>query len=255
MQAESESAGRVGRLALRLGGERHEIEAEVPEGPARLSDMLPAIRAITEAVVKASVDAASQAGGSVSCRAGCGACCRQPVPIAECEAQALRRLVAEMPEARRRTIEARFAEAAERLRARGQLDRMLAMPKVVDRDERQALGLEYFRLGIACPFLEEESCSIHPDRPLACREYLVTSPAGRCAEPEAGRIEMVPVPVSTAGTLARLGDDGGWAGPRMQLMIAALGHAGPEPSGEVESAHTGAELLEVFVRGLAEAPC
>ncbi|HEY5241787.1 MAG TPA: YkgJ family cysteine cluster protein [Polyangiaceae bacterium] len=28
---------------------------------------------------------------------------------------------------------------------------------------------------VSCPFLEEESCSIHPDRPPICREYLVTS--------------------------------------------------------------------------------
>jgi Fe-S-cluster containining protein len=34
-----------------------------------------------------------------------------------------------------------------------------------------------------CPFLEDESCSIHPDRPLVCREYLVTSPAELCAGP------------------------------------------------------------------------
>ena len=38
------------------------------------------------------------------------------------------------------------------------------------------LGREYFQLGIPCPFLEEESCSIYHDRPITCREYLVTSP-------------------------------------------------------------------------------
>jgi hypothetical protein len=35
--------------------------------------------------------------------------------------------------------------------------------------------VRYFLQGVACPFLEAESCGIHPDRPLACREYLVTS--------------------------------------------------------------------------------
>jgi Fe-S-cluster containining protein len=254
MHTESESGGRVARLALRLGGERHEIEAELPDGAARLSDLLPAIRAITEAVVNASVGEASRAGASISCRAGCGACCRQPVPIAGCEAEALRRLVAEMPEVRRMEIEARFAEACERLRTHGVLDRMLDMPNLSDCDERQALGLEYFGLGIACPFLEDESCSIHPERPLACREYLVTSPAEYCADPEPERVEMVPVPVSTAGTLARLRSDDRSGEPRMQLMIEALGHAGPAPSDETGPLRNGVELFESFVRGLAEVP-
>ncbi len=44
----------------------------------------------------------------------------------------------------------------------------------------------YFHLGIACPFLEDESCSIHADRPISCREYLVTSPAVNCADPKPG---------------------------------------------------------------------
>jgi hypothetical protein len=34
---------------------------------------------------------------------------------------------------------------------------------------------------VACPFLEDEACSIHADRPLSCREYLVTSPPELCA--------------------------------------------------------------------------
>ena len=52
----------------------------------------------------------------------------------------------------------------------------------------------YFALGIPCPFLEEESCSIHPDRPLVCREYLVTSPAELCAGPTQEGVTPVPVP-------------------------------------------------------------
>ena len=45
-----------------------------------------------------------------------------------------------------------------------------------------------------CPFLEDESCSIHPERPLVCREYLVTSPAELCAGPAQEGVTPVPVP-------------------------------------------------------------
>jgi Fe-S-cluster containining protein len=61
-----------------------------------------------------------------------------------------------------------------------------------------ALGLDYFRLGIACPFLEDESCSIHPYRPSACREYLVTSPAENCAR--VGELSVQGVPVANGLT-------------------------------------------------------
>jgi hypothetical protein len=64
--------------------------------------------------------------------------------------------------------------------------------------------MSYFRLGIPCPFLERESCSIHADRPLACREYLVTSAAENCASPTRDTVECVPMPVRLSGALGRL---------------------------------------------------
>lgn len=59
------------------------------------------------------------------------------------------------------------------------------------------------RLGVACPFLEKESCSIHRDRPLVCREYLVTSPPAACAEPGSGQIRQVNIPVTVWSVFGR----------------------------------------------------
>jgi hypothetical protein len=56
------------------------------------------------------------------------------------------------------------------------------------------LGLDYFALGIPCPFLEDESCSIYADRPLACREYLVSSEPANCSRPEAAAVAVIEVP-------------------------------------------------------------
>ena len=72
----------------------------------------------------------------------------------------------------------------------------------------QVYGMDYFSLGIACPFLEDENCSIHDDRPTSCREYLVTSPAENCARPRAETIKHVPVPVQSFATLAGLESEG-----------------------------------------------
>jgi len=71
-------------------------------------------------------------------------------------------------------------------------------------DERNKLIEDYFREDIPCPFLVNESCSIHKNRPLSCREYLVTSPAKCCADPAAGNIQMVNLPVKPWKTFCAL---------------------------------------------------
>ena len=50
---------------------------------------------------------------------------------------------------------------------------------------------EYFTYQVACPFLENESCSIHESRPIACREYLVTSSPEYCSSAKGEGIENV----------------------------------------------------------------
>ena len=129
---------------------------------------------------------AAREGRTVSCRAGCGACCRQLVPIAAAEARALARVVRSLHEPRQTVVRERFAAAVEAV-ADARLFDQLTDPS----ERRFEAGHDYFRLGIACPFLEDEACSIHADRPLSCREYLVTSPAGNCRAPSAESIEKL----------------------------------------------------------------
>src|SRR5262249_44693347 len=138
----------------------------------------------------------------ISCKAGCGACCRQLVPISEVEARNIGELVNSLPEPRRSQICARFAEARHRLEKAGLLEKLLH-PENWPKDERQATGTWYFEQGIACPFLEKESCSIYADRPIACREYLVTSPAEHCAHPSAETVRCVKMPLKFGTALAR----------------------------------------------------
>src|SRR3954447_24942564 len=73
----------------------------------------------------------------------------------------------------------------------------------MDEEQRKKIEPGYFALGMACPFLEDESCSIHPDRPIACREYLVTSPAENCSHPSAETVRCVKPPRSIWAQLAR----------------------------------------------------
>lgn len=174
----------------------------VPRGPTTPGAMLDLFRSVAEAVIHLSVASVRKQGREISCRAGCGACCRQLVPISETEARDLIAYVEGLPEPRRSEIKTRFARAVERIDAAAFRDRLMA-PWTQPVETARSAGVDYFRLGIPCPFLEDESCGIHPRRPLICREYLVTSPAERCATLE--DVEGVHVPRRASVALNRVG--------------------------------------------------
>ena len=170
------------RFALRMPGGTIEAEMAVPTGPVAVGQILPMAQSLADGLVALAVNAVEAEGRTISCRAGCGACCRQLVPLAEPEARRIAALVDALPEPRRSEIRGRFAEAVRRFDEAGLLGTLREVD-TLDKPGRRQLGLDYFLTRIPCPFLEDESCSIHPDRPIACREYLVTSPAERLRQP------------------------------------------------------------------------
>ena len=201
------------RVGLKVWNDQVEMEMTLPAGPTRLESLLPVFQKVADGFVDLAVERAGAEGRTVSCRKGCGACCRQIVPISEVEARHVGRLVEELPEPRRGEIRARFARARARLAEAGLLEKLENREGFADGDV-PTLGLAYFHLGIACPFLEDESCSIHADRPISCREYLVTSPASRCADPKPGIIDLVEMPGKVWTALARADS----AGPAARFL-------------------------------------
>jgi Fe-S-cluster containining protein len=236
---------------FRVSGRPIHVEADAPDGPIPSAALLPLLRAVAEQVVAVAVDEAAAAGQTVSCRAGCGACCRQLVPISRPEAHLIADLVDALPEPRRAAVRARFEAARARLAESGLLER-LAHPERFPDADLHGLGLDYFALGVACPFLEDESCSIYPERPLACREYLVTSPAEHCARPTAETVRMLPLAGKASTALARLdGAPGDRFVPWVPLILApAWSEAHPEPP----LLRPGPDLLRDFLARLAERP-
>lgn len=178
------------------GGES--ITVPLPPGEVPAYRVLPALRALVDAMMQRVKDASAERGETITCRAGCGACCRQYVPVSDMEARALAELIERMPEERQARVRARFAEAEARLREAGVWERLTHGGRMLP-SEHRPLVIDYFHRGIACPFLEDEACSIHPDRPLICREYLVVSPEIHCARLEHKRIRRLAAPqTSTA---------------------------------------------------------
>jgi Fe-S-cluster containining protein len=201
-QPSESTASVTAQVTLAAPDWQMKVKVTVPAGPTRLRQMLPMVQTLADRVVAGAVQATEAEGRTISCKAGCGACCRQLVPIAEVEARHIRDVTLGLPEPRRSEIQARFAAARQRLEASGMLDKLLRRQEWGE-GEGRAIGTEYFAHGIACPFLENESCSIYADRPVACREYLVTSPAENCQRPSAETIHMVRLPLKVWTALAR----------------------------------------------------
>jgi Fe-S-cluster containining protein len=226
---------------MSIAGRPIEMEVEVPEGPTQPRQLLPLLQWLADEVGDIAAAQVAQQGKTISCRAGCGACCRQLVPISQAEAYRIADLVERLPEPRRTEVRGRFRATAERLAAAGLLDQLVDLPD----DPFHAIWTEYFRLGIPCPFLEEESCSIHPDRPLVCREYLVMSPAENCRQAAGAKIDLVLPPIKVAYALLQLergaADSPGTGVPLSLAPQWAASHREPPPR------QTGPELLnEVF---------
>jgi Fe-S-cluster containining protein len=174
----------------------------VTPGPMRVIELLPLANSLSDAVANVGVEAVQKQGEKISCKKGCGACCRQLVPISEVEARRIAEVVDAMPEPRQSEVRARFAAARQRFDQAGMLERLLR-PSEWRQDELRTIGLEYFRQGVPCPFLEEESCSIYQDRPTACREYLVTTAPEHCANPTSQSVRCIPLPVRVVPALMR----------------------------------------------------
>jgi Fe-S-cluster containining protein len=112
-----------------------------------------------------------------------------------------------MPDDRQVLVRQRFREAITTLRAGG-VDLDPDVMRLQTKEGRRENGLRYFRQGVPCPFLDAESCSIHPVRPIACREYLVTNNPVHCSQPTAETIEMVDMPAKLSGPMYQQTESG-----------------------------------------------
>lgn len=226
--------------------------ANLPTGRTTLTQLLPVIQNIENAIVARIGEEAVQNGTPISCRAGCGACCRQMVPVSFFEAEALAQWFETLPEPRRVELEGRFRRALLALCDAGVIEKLVGDSWTLDENTATQMAIDYFHAGVACPFLEDESCSIHPIRPLICREYLVTSPPDLCKDPSVNQVAGVKLPLKLSQVLFRFGqklaqDRRGWI-PLVFLMAWRQG--GQRPGDHISG--SGEEVLRQFLKQLDE---
>ena len=193
---------RAASIVLQAADGPLHVPIRIPEPEMRLADLATIAYALTEAVADRSARQNLRDGRSITCRAGCGACCRQLVPISAPEALLLADAIDPSDERDRTARLQRFAVVEATLAPHG-LPARLAQSHG-SADALRLIANAYFARGVACPFLVDESCSIHPLRPVACRSYSVTSPAAWCSEPSTHRFDLLPMPPHLSVPLARV---------------------------------------------------
>jgi Fe-S-cluster containining protein len=242
-----DSSTTTAQFALPIGGATLRGTVQLPAGRTTLTQLLPIIQDIENTIVDRVTLEAQAANRPISCRAGCGACCRQLVPLTFFEAEALTEWLQSLPQDRLALLHQRFQLALSALRDAGIMERMLDASWMSDEKISTRLNLDYFHAGVPCPFLENESCSIHPIRPLICREYLVTSSPELCKDPAVHAIAGLQFPVRLSRALVAFGrhidqDDRGWL---PLVFLLAWGRSGAKPGGHVTG--TGPDLLKRFL--------
>jgi Fe-S-cluster containining protein len=190
------------RITVNVGDAQVDGAFEVPTAPVPKRYVLPILRSFSGAIEQLAPSA------QASCRKGCDACCRQMVPISPTEVHELAAAFSTVAPGLAQRISGRFERAVEQLEQRGLLERLRRRHELSPADLAQ-LDRDYFAAQIPCPFLERHACAIHAIRPLACREFLVTSDPRHCSDPGSGRVARVELPARASVALTE-SDGEGW---------------------------------------------
>ncbi len=219
---------------------------DVPSGFVPITAIVPTLRKLGEQALAQEARRVTERGLAISCRKGCAACCRMLVPVSAPEAFALYDMVQALPGSRRDALMARVAQARARLEQADLWSRLTELAEA-DRpltdEDYEPINREYYALRLPCPFLEDELCMIYEDRPAACRELLVTTPAELCDDLANNPVKPIPVSVRVSTVLGFLWAELAGGAARLIPLPLALEWAARHRD-ENRRTWRGAELLD-----------
>jgi Fe-S-cluster containining protein len=156
-----------------------------------------------------------------------------------------------MPEPRRSEVMARFADRVKRMNDAGLVAAFMTRNPADGPTEARALAVGHFHLGLVCPFLEDDACSVYADRPFGCQHYLVTSPVELCSDTLNNPVRRVKMPLAAAGATLKVTEEQlGWPQHTVPLVLAleyAVRHRA-----ELERTYDAAPLARQWVQAVVE---
>jgi Fe-S-cluster containining protein len=190
---------------------------------AGLADIVPLAKTISSRLSDALLEELRADGISIPCKKGCAACCSYLIPLSVPEVFRLRDEIAQMPsEESRRITEALLVNAKKILdNSRTGVEKN-SSAKTNLNIQAARLSRWYSSLKMSCPFLSNDLCITYDQRPVACREHVVTTAAKLCQEKWSDQALSVAMPVRITDVLSQLSAELESSSPEAIMLPLAL---------------------------------
>jgi Fe-S-cluster containining protein len=174
------------------------IDITIPDKLVRIAEIVPFVHFIADQIVKTAIDHSLL---PVTCEKGCGVCCNQLVPLSIPELFFIVEQLRVMPSQERFPILSRFDVIEKQLITSNFIETLRTIDQT--RNDR-TIAEHYFHLNFQCPFLKEQACTIHPWRPVVCREFNSLSDPKLCFDPFSYKISSISYIQRPSSILAKL---------------------------------------------------
>lgn len=190
---------------LDILGEPVRFSISVAQKKARLSDIAPLARTLSTKLALVMLDRLRSNGELVPCCKGCSACCNYLVPLSIPEAFRLREELLAMPAEQGKAVLQSCLDTAKRILDKKPKEfNINKLAEAANPVQISQLGKWYAGLKLTCPFLSDSLCTSYENRPIACREYIVTGSALLCEDESTDESQKVQTPVSVLECLGQL---------------------------------------------------
>ena len=198
-------AGEIISFELEVAGKTVPFDIDVAAEKATLADIVPPARKLSSKLAIAVREGVEEKGQSVPCGKGCCACCNSLTPLSAPEVFRMREELLVLPtETSNRILKSCIHTAERILEKMGRIDCLLKDFSKNGKPRISQINKWYGELKLTCPFLSESLCMLYEQRPLACREHIVTGSSGPCQKDRKCRPNVVPMPVSILEALGQL---------------------------------------------------
>ncbi|PKL49397.1 MAG: hypothetical protein CVV39_03050 [Planctomycetes bacterium HGW-Planctomycetes-1] len=198
------SSGEITDFELDIAGKKTSFHINVTAKNAALADIVPLARKLSTKLAAAFVANLREKGHFVPCCKGCSACCSSLIPLSVPEAFRLRKELLAMPSDVSNQIMRSCINTAEKILDKAQrTDRMEGFSKN-SKPRISQINKWYGELKLPCPLLSKSLCTLYEQRPLACREHIVTGSSASCQIKSKCRPNVAIMPASVLETLGQL---------------------------------------------------
>lgn len=197
-------SGEIVRLGIKVFGKELDFAINVTGREAALSDIVPAARKISNKITNAIVQGLNEDDINVPCRKGCCSCCSSLIPMPVPEVFRMREELLSMPNKSSNRILRRSINSAVRILKKTNRSEYLKDFSKPGKNNVNDLNKWYGELHEVCPLLSGGVCLLYEQRPIACREHIVTGTADLCRQDKLSKPNVVSMRVSVVEALGEM---------------------------------------------------